>query len=509
MVRRHRTTSSWSSSQERSGQATRSAAHPRHQAHGGPLQRGPRVYFSASTTREHPDRGRQPPRARSSGEAGGPPLRGGCPGARPRNGRPRRRSRTVTRSKKGWSRSTSASGPAPIHRRTPTATPATCSTPSSAARCPPASSERAREARARLLDLLGPHLVLGRGAAQRLRGTSLDSAPGDPPDPRGDPAPAQRPLGRRTCGGRRTTSRAASCSLEARSMNHLARQERSTSAGSSRSRRSSAGSRRWEGADVQRVAADVFDGRLAASVLGNLRGWRPQDRELSGVSSASSPRAAVATPPSSKGGARAARCRAGVPAARRAPGVGGGGPPLSTPSLSPRAWRPRPQRLGFSARWGVPSPSPGARSGPRSSTAASSRPGRPSRRRDGRSAGSPSARWPSPRRGVPPRVRGLRRGRLLGHATDLSHLGQASSSLPRLRAVLVESNYDPAMLRDGPCPGPSERILGSPRPPLQRRHGRLGRAWEACRHVVLATSGRTITRTSRSGAEEALGGPAA
>ena len=33
-------------------------------------------------------------------------------------------------------------------------------------------------------------------------------------------------------------------------------------------------------ADVQRVAADVFDGRLGASVLGNLRGWRPREREL-------------------------------------------------------------------------------------------------------------------------------------------------------------------------------------------------------------------------------------
>jgi predicted Zn-dependent peptidase len=32
--------------------------------------------------------------------------------------------------------------------------------------------------------------------------------------------------------------------------------------------------------DVQRVAAGVFDGRLGASVLGNLRGWRPRDREL-------------------------------------------------------------------------------------------------------------------------------------------------------------------------------------------------------------------------------------
>jgi predicted Zn-dependent peptidase len=33
-------------------------------------------------------------------------------------------------------------------------------------------------------------------------------------------------------------------------------------------------------ADVQRVAADVFDGRLGASVLGDLRGWRPREKEL-------------------------------------------------------------------------------------------------------------------------------------------------------------------------------------------------------------------------------------
>ncbi len=50
----------------------------------------------------------------------------------------------------------------------------------------------------------------------------------------------------------------------------------------------------------------------------------------------------------------------------------------------------------------------------------------------------------------------------LGHATDLGHLG------PRLReafgecsAVLVESNYDPGLLRDGPYPWSlKERILG-------------------------------------------------
>jgi predicted Zn-dependent peptidase len=33
-------------------------------------------------------------------------------------------------------------------------------------------------------------------------------------------------------------------------------------------------------ADVQRVAADVFGGRLGASVLGDLQGWRPRDHEL-------------------------------------------------------------------------------------------------------------------------------------------------------------------------------------------------------------------------------------
>ena len=32
--------------------------------------------------------------------------------------------------------------------------------------------------------------------------------------------------------------------------------------------------------DVRRVAAEIFDGQLAASVLGNLKGWRPRSREL-------------------------------------------------------------------------------------------------------------------------------------------------------------------------------------------------------------------------------------
>ena len=42
--------------------------------------------------------------------------------------------------RRSWSRCTSAWAPAPTRRRTPTATPATCSTPSSAAACPRASS---------------------------------------------------------------------------------------------------------------------------------------------------------------------------------------------------------------------------------------------------------------------------------------------------------------------------------------------------------------------------------
>ena len=32
--------------------------------------------------------------------------------------------------------------------------------------------------------------------------------------------------------------------------------------------------------DVRRVASRVFSGRLAASVLGNLKGWRPSLAEL-------------------------------------------------------------------------------------------------------------------------------------------------------------------------------------------------------------------------------------
>ena len=32
--------------------------------------------------------------------------------------------------------------------------------------------------------------------------------------------------------------------------------------------------------DVQRIASELFSGRLAASVLGDLRGWRPRDKDV-------------------------------------------------------------------------------------------------------------------------------------------------------------------------------------------------------------------------------------
>jgi predicted Zn-dependent peptidase len=34
------------------------------------------------------------------------------------------------------------------------------------------------------------------------------------------------------------------------------------------------------GEDVQRIASELFSGRLAASVLGDLRGWRPRDKDV-------------------------------------------------------------------------------------------------------------------------------------------------------------------------------------------------------------------------------------
>jgi phosphoribosyl 1,2-cyclic phosphodiesterase len=78
----------------------------------------------------------------------------------------------------------------------------------------------------------------------------------------------------------------------------------------------------------------------------------------------------------------------------------------------------------------------------------------------------------------------------LGHATDLGHIGRPlCAALRSCDALLVESNYDPGMLRDGPYPWAlKERILG-PRGHLS--NGDVGRylgeeLGESCRSVVLA-----------------------
>jgi len=81
-------------------------------------------------------------------------------------------------------------------------------------------------------------------------------------------------------------------------------------------------------------------------------------------------------------------------------------------------------------------------------------------------------------------------GRSLGHATDFGHVGRAlAQAFRRCDAVLMESNYDPDMLRDGPYPWSlKQRILGGyghlSNDDTARYLGRdLG---EACRVVVLA-----------------------
>jgi phosphoribosyl 1,2-cyclic phosphodiesterase len=81
-------------------------------------------------------------------------------------------------------------------------------------------------------------------------------------------------------------------------------------------------------------------------------------------------------------------------------------------------------------------------------------------------------------------------GRSLGHATDFGHIGRGlAQAFRRCDAVLVESNYDPDMLRDGPYPWSlKQRILSGYGHLSNLDTARyLGRdLGEACRVVVLA-----------------------
>jgi phosphoribosyl 1,2-cyclic phosphodiesterase len=98
----------------------------------------------------------------------------------------------------------------------------------------------------------------------------------------------------------------------------------------------------------------------------------------------------------------------------------------------------------------------------------------------------------------------------LGHATDFGHVaGALQAAFRACDTVLMESNYDPGMLRDGPYPWSlKERILG--------RYGHLSNGdvaaylgahlGDQCRTVVLAHLSRTNNHpeVARMAAEAAL-----
>jgi phosphoribosyl 1,2-cyclic phosphodiesterase len=102
-------------------------------------------------------------------------------------------------------------------------------------------------------------------------------------------------------------------------------------------------------------------------------------------------------------------------------------------------------------------------------------------------------------------------GSSLGHVTDIGHVSRGLVEAFRdCDAVLIESNYDPGMLREGPYPWSlKERILG--------RYGHLSNGdvaaylaqglADACRRVVLAHLSETNNHpeVARLAAEGALG----
>ncbi len=99
---------------------------------------------------------------------------------------------------------------------------------------------------------------------------------------------------------------------------------------------------------------------------------------------------------------------------------------------------------------------------------------------------------------------------VFGHATDVGHLTRGLvEALSACDAMLIESNYDPSMLRDGPYPWRlKQRILG---PFGHLSNGDVARLVEKglgprCRHLVLAHLSRRNNHPelARLAAEEAL-----
>ncbi len=102
-------------------------------------------------------------------------------------------------------------------------------------------------------------------------------------------------------------------------------------------------------------------------------------------------------------------------------------------------------------------------------------------------------------------------GASFGHATDVGHLVRALvDALKDCDALLVESNYDPVLLRDGPYPWSlKERILG---PLGHLSNGDVARLVErglgaSCRQLVLAHLSRKNNHPELAlvASEEALG----
>jgi phosphoribosyl 1,2-cyclic phosphodiesterase len=102
-------------------------------------------------------------------------------------------------------------------------------------------------------------------------------------------------------------------------------------------------------------------------------------------------------------------------------------------------------------------------------------------------------------------------GRRLGHATDLGHMTRGLvAAFRHCDALLIESNHDPALLRQGPYPWSlKERILGplghlSNRDVARYLHTGLG---SECRTVVLAhlSEKNNHPELVRAEAERALG----
>jgi phosphoribosyl 1,2-cyclic phosphodiesterase len=101
-------------------------------------------------------------------------------------------------------------------------------------------------------------------------------------------------------------------------------------------------------------------------------------------------------------------------------------------------------------------------------------------------------------------------GDCLGHVTDIGHVSRGLvEAFRRCDAILMESNYDPAMLRDGAYPWSlKERILG---PQGHLSNGDVARylgdgLGESCRTVVLAhlSQKNNHPELARMAAEESL-----